>query len=1308
MRHSVATNLAEKEPRRLALPLPVPAPVRRRRGRLLRLALLLSLALTTLLPACPAAAAGKEEHPLYLEAEHQLNIGRFAEGLSAAEAFLAVQPDSAWGWRASAIAYRGLGRTQELKDLFAARIARGEQLALAHFVLAYLAYQEEEPDVARAHLVKSLAAGYGKEPLALNLMGAIDSDRGELDSARRFIEQALTLAPDLELAHRNLLNVRSLAVRRDALSALGRIRAGGGGAVAAELQKVQSSGPDPLSGVEVLFARQAFNGKAVLAVVTEQAELGTDIAFFVDPQGPGSRPAAEMGDDSPADPDSEWSLDEQFARRVLFVRQSTFTGSHHTRMRLFYLDSEGHGGTLQHEWQISQPIALTDLDADGIPEAVFDYSDYYVLSFAEGVVDFNFYIYRLDPARGGYVFVPYQVEIPGLAPRAAALNAEALFYVGRGEWGPAREKMAAARAQAPGVPALVWNAIIVERHARAFADQYAEQPSAVTAALLGDPARAGRHAAWPPSFSSQPVVRFLAAALRTGTGTPPGLALARQIYGSGGTAGDLVESIEFLPDDQKQEGRRPLHPEIRALENAWLGYANDRIVYAPPGIRAKAMLRLLAGPPEPELRATLRAVPPPQPGLFIGYGTKSFSEFFADEQVDQAFSEGAKGFIAERLITLLRRKDFAAAEALLNRIESAWPDDPSMSYGLIYVRRTIDLRFGRYQAVVRSLADHPLAGDLPALEAYERLGLATVAHERYEEALDAYERSGGAAAAVRTLDAFIAHLGLGRLAYKDGDLDEARRQFLASLDLIPELGDLPYEQIAYPQLLTWLARVHLRRGDLELARAYNALAYHANMRRIEPGEGWIQSSFQADYEILPNVFFTDFLIAQAAGDRRLAFGYLSAAISIVKDLYLLTPESEDRFGIDEVAHEIFRAAVRFHLDLGRDAEAFALLDSVKQTTTLQELLRRRGMANAGLASLGERSLAELTAPLQAQSTAVLQYLVEEDELVILVLDAAGGLHAARVPAARRELRGWINEALDSALGLDAGSAAAGERRAQALAALHDRLIGPVASVLRPGDRLLVVPDRELFQLPFAILRSHDGRYLVEDHVISYAGSLSSQAALGTSDGAREESILLVHSPLTERLDPLAHSRREAEAVARLFPPEQVTLLSGAAATTAAFRAAARERTIIHVASHSAVDIEAPERSEILLGERRDQDGQPVREAVRLADLLDGRLPLERSPLVVLSSCASAQGRVYEEGLFGLVQGFFLSGAASVLVTQWEIADEPSPQVMTRFYTAYLDRHDIAGALRDAQVALLRQGAGMDVWGPFVVYGRDRR
>ena len=57
----------------------------------------------------------------------------------------------------------------------------------------------------------------------------------------------------------------------------------------------------------------------------------------------------------------------------------------------------------------------------------------------------------------------------------------------------------------------------------------------------------------------------------------------------------------------------------------------------------------------------------------------------------------------------------------------------------------------------------------------------------------------------------------------------------------------------------------------------------------------------------------------------------------------------------------------------------------------------------------------------------------------------------------------------------------------------------------------------------------------------------------------------------------------------------------------------------------------------------------------------------RAKLVVLSCCHTARGQIKCEGVVGIARAFLGSGARSVLMALWALADSATEQLMSRFY-----------------------------------------
>jgi CHAT domain-containing protein len=144
--------------------------------------------------------------------------------------------------------------------------------------------------------------------------------------------------------------------------------------------------------------------------------------------------------------------------------------------------------------------------------------------------------------------------------------------------------------------------------------------------------------------------------------------------------------------------------------------------------------------------------------------------------------------------------------------------------------------------------------------------------------------------------------------------------------------------------------------------------------------------------------------------------------------------------------------------------------------------------------------------------------------------------------------------------------------------------------------------------------------------------------------------------------------------------------------------------VIHLATHGILNSVHPELSGIVLS-LVDREGQSQDGFVRAHEIFNLKLGAN---LVVLSACRTALGKeIRGEGLVGLVRGFMYAGAARVIASLWDVRDEATAALMTRFYEGMLKRGlTPAAALRAAQVSMWRDTRWQApcYWAGFVMQG----
>ena len=200
-----------------------------------------------------------------------------------------------------------------------------------------------------------------------------------------------------------------------------------------------------------------------------------------------------------------------------------------------------------------------------------------------------------------------------------------------------------------------------------------------------------------------------------------------------------------------------------------------------------------------------------------------------------------------------------------------------------------------------------------------------------------------------------------------------------------------------------------------------------------------------------------------------------------------------------------------------------------------------------------------------------------------------------------------------------------------------------------------------------------------------AGDLAETLDLAPPSDLDPNVQFLVRSGLS--LVPLPASRREVEAIGRLFAPS-ATIYVGANATEARAKAVGTGARIVHFAVHGVLTPRFPLNSGLALTipeKRQEGADNGLLQAWEVFE----RMRLD-ADLVTLSACESALGaEIGSEGLFGLTRAFEYAGARSVLASLWKVGDEATLELMTRFYANLKAGQPKDEALRNAQLTLIR-------------------
>ncbi len=560
-----------------------------------------------------------------------------------------------------------------------------------------------------------------------------------------------------------------------------------------------------------------------------------------------------------------------------------------------------------------------------------------------------------------------------------------------------------------------------------------------------------------------------------------------------------------------------------------------------------------------------------------------------------------------------------------------------------------------------------------------------------------------------------------------GELEEARAISTEALALALEIGE-PETEIASLQSLA--------ETDLEQGRPADALAL------LDASVSSAESSGFSDLEWKCR-------LDRARANRLLgrpeeSIADLQAAAATVNAIRARVGTDAGKIGFLDRSQEVFEDLVVALAEAHRDQEALetaeaararALADLLSQRSVSGKAADRAALAEvrgaqarargsaarggevaaalgrlremdpqlAGLYSVESARLEEIHRIAARLDATLVEYFTARNACYAWVVTPEGSLHATRLVIDRARLARDVRQIRDRLESIAPASreAAALERQMRSLDAL---LIAPLAPWLpaKPDKLVIILPHGPLAFVPFAALTDASGRPLAARHTLAFSPAMSVfryTQADGSRPGAAPGLVVADPTPPAgSGLISLPGSRHEAELVAARLGRRTV-VLTGAGASEAAFKRAAPEAAVLHLATHGLISEDQPLASSLLLGQGEGEDGYLRVDEITGLDL--------HADLVVLSGCRTGLGRLSGDGILGLTRAFLYAGARSVVVSQWDVSDQATAGFMDRFYAQLAAGRGKAAALAHAQREAWRRGEPPSLWAAFILVGEPR-
>lgn len=313
----------------------------------------------------------------------------------------------------------------------------------------------------------------------------------------------------------------------------------------------------------------------------------------------------------------------------------------------------------------------------------------------------------------------------------------------------------------------------------------------------------------------------------------------------------------------------------------------------------------------------------------------------------------------------------------------------------------------------------------------------------------------------------------------------------------------------------------------------------------------------------------------------------------------------------------------------------------------------------------------------------------------------------------------------------------GREASRAAEELYNLVFKPIEVHLGGSREIYVAPDGALNLIPFEVLKSPDGKYLIEDYMFNYLSSgrdLPGFSSSGDAPGASGKAFLIGDPDFNIKIDdkgkrdleevdqensppirdfrgieftPLPGTREETLTISRIIGENQSELLLGENAREEALNWDKPPR-ILHIATHGFF-LADEQFKRLVFGRdlgmefmnampewRKSQISMSnplLRSGLALAgantalssekrSLADGLftsnkvlgMNLRGTEMVVLSACQTGLGEIRTgEGVYGLRRAFTQSGADSIVMSMWPVPDLETKELMIDFYKNIFDQ-----------------------------------
>lgn len=607
-----------------------------------------------------------------------------------------------------------------------------------------------------------------------------------------------------------------------------------------------------------------------------------------------------------------------------------------------------------------------------------------------------------------------------------------------------------------------------------------------------------------------------------------------------------------------------------------------------------------------------------------------------------------------------------------------------------------------------------------AYKALNSLGTLRIQEEKFDEALVVFNRAKGYLKDENDVGGIELYRYLGIVYYQMGRYDDAHASLMKSLALLEKTDS---------------SRIHW------------VLQTLGNIYRLQDNFEQAVSTFEKTLEEADRYDDKNTRLAAVLGlartyrdmgDNNRSIIYYRDTIAIIESIRSSARLEELKSSYHETYVLVYEECIELLMDLhmehpeaGYDAEAFYYTESAKARALL-DMLEQGDADSIEAAAARPLRLDEVQQNI-GDDTVIIEYKQTRSSLFFWKITKEG--YRSYYYDIGRETAGeLVAQFLDTV-----GSFLGPEIYQEVAHALFELILEPAWKDIAPGSKLIIIPDGELFYLPFEALVTEwrDGAdynelaYLISKSSVQYAQSASvlgnlSHSGEDLADGYAKELLafgdpvfnyeneegdtVYLRSSLSaeniSELNRLEYTGLEVSTIGSLFENKDLFLREEAVEEHIKELGSKGRYRYVHFATHGIMNFNNPYYSGLVFSQDDDpgEDGFLQMKEILALDL--------QADLVVLSACRTGLGKkLIGEGLINLTRAFLFAGADSVAVSLWNVEDKSTADLMIRLYENLKKGFSKSEALREAKRSMIRE-SGADgfgnpfYWGGFVLVGEE--